>query len=120
MNATLKTHISTPQRRRLLTGLAALGASALLPGCQTAATGTPGQPHRIDVHHHYIPDAYVAAMTANKIRPVQWSVQMSLEELDKSGIATGMISPPPPGITFGDPTFRRKLARDINEAARKW
>ncbi len=119
MNATLKTHISTPQRRRLLTGLAALGASALLPGCQTAATGTPGQPHRIDVHHHYIPDAYVAALKAHKIRPVQWSVQMSLEELDKSGIATGMISPPPPGITFGDAAFRRKLARDINEAGAK-
>jgi len=106
-------------RRRLLAGMTALGASALLPGCQTAATSIPGQPHRIDVHHHYVPAPYVAALKANKLRPVQWSVQMSLEELDKSGIATGMISPPPPGITFGDPAFRRKLARDINEAGAK-
>jgi predicted TIM-barrel fold metal-dependent hydrolase len=30
-----------------------------------------------------------------------------------------MISPPPPGITFGDEAFRRKLARDINEAGAK-
>ncbi len=58
-------------------------------------------------------------MKANKIRPVKWSVQASLEEMDKSGTATAMISPPPPGITFGDEAFRRKLARDINEAGAK-
>ena len=119
------------QRRRLLTGmtsigtlgtfgaLGAIGAGALLPGCQTTPDSMPGKPFRIDVHHHFLADAYVAAMKANKIRPVDWSVQMSLEEMDKSGIATGMISPPPPGITFGDTAFRRKLARDINEAGAK-
>ncbi len=107
------------QRRRLLAGLTVIGAGALLPGCQTSGAGTPGQPFRIDVHHHYVPDAYVAALTANKFRPVQWSIQASLDEMDKSGIATGMISPPPPGITFGDLAFRRKLARDINEAGAK-
>jgi len=71
------------------------------------------------VHHHFVPDAYTAAMKANKIRPVKWSVQASLEEMDKSGTATALISPPPPGITFGDEAFRRKLARDINEAGAK-
>ena len=108
-------------RRTFLAGLAALGAGAVLPGCQTtAATGAAGaKPFRIDVHHHYVPDAYIAAMKANKIRPVKWSVQASLEEMDKSGIAVGMISPPPPGITFGEQAFRRKLARDINEAGAK-
>jgi predicted TIM-barrel fold metal-dependent hydrolase len=107
-------------RRRFLAGLTALGAGALFPGCQTTGAGADGgKPFRIDVHHHYVPDAYVAAMKANKIRPVKWSVQMSLEEMDKSGIATGLISPPPPGITFGDPAFRKKLARDINEAGAK-
>ena len=122
MNAELTSTSHALNRRRLLAGLTALGAGPLLPACQTAATdtaGTPGKPFRIDVHHHYVPEAYVAALKTHKIRPVQWSVQMSLEELDKSGIATGMISPPPPGITFGDPAFRRKLARDINEAGAK-
>ncbi len=107
------------QRRRLLGALTAFGASALLPGCQTPAGVNPGQPFRIDVHHHFVPDAYAAAMKVHKIRPVTWSLQASLEEMDKSGIATGMISPPPPGITFGDAAFRRKLARDINEAGAK-
>jgi predicted TIM-barrel fold metal-dependent hydrolase len=108
------------QRRGFLAGLAALGAGALLPGCQTAgAPAAGGKSYRIDVHHHYVPDAYAAAMKAHKIRPVKWSVQGSLEEMDKSGIATGMISPPPPAVTFGDPAFRKKLARDINEAGAK-
>ena len=107
-------------RRTFLAGLAALGAGAVLPGCQTTgASAAGGKPFRIDVHHHFVPDAYVAAMKANKIRPVKWSVQASLEEMDKSGIAIGMISPPPPGITFGEQAFRRKLARDINEAGAK-
>ena len=106
-------------RRHFLSALSALGAGTLLPACQTASTPAPGTPHRIDVHHHFVPDAYVTAMKAHKIRPVTWNVQMSLEEMDKSGIATGMISPPPPGVTFGDPAFRRKLARDINEAGAK-
>ena len=110
---------NTLQRRRVLAGLGALGAGALLLGCGTTAPTTPGQPFRIDVHHHFVPEAYVAALKVHKIRPVQWSVQGSIEELDKSGIATGMISPPPPGVTFGDPAFRRKLARDINEAGAK-
>ena len=119
MNIQTESTIHTLQRRRVLAGLTALGAGALLPGCQTAATGTPGQPFRIDVHHHFVPDAYTTALKAHKFRPVQWSVQGSIEEMDKSGIATGMISPPPPGVTFGDTAFRRKLARDINEAGAK-
>jgi predicted TIM-barrel fold metal-dependent hydrolase len=106
-------------RRRFLSGLAALGAGALLPGCQTTGADAGGKPFRIDVHHHYVPDAYQAAMKAHKIRPVKWSLQGSLEEMDKSGIATATISPPPPGITFGDVPFGRKLARDINEAGAK-
>jgi predicted TIM-barrel fold metal-dependent hydrolase len=106
-------------RRRLLASagaVGALGAGAWLAGCQATGGTSGGTPHRIDIHHHYVPGAYSTALKAHKIRPVNWNVQMSLEEMDKSGIATGMISPPPPGITFGDPAFRRKLARDINEA----
>jgi 6-methylsalicylate decarboxylase len=114
-------HDDADSRRAFLAGLAALGAGAVLPGCQTtAATGKAGgKPYRIDVHHHFVPDAYAAAMKANNIRPVRWSVQGSLEEMDKSGIAVGMISPPPPGVTFGDQAFGRKLARDINVAGAK-
>ncbi len=107
-------------RRKFLTGLAALGAGTLLPGCQTTGGGAAdATTFRIDIHHHFVADAYAEAMKQFKIRPVKWSVQASLEEMDKSGIATAMISPPPPGITFGDQAFGRKLARAINEAGAK-
>jgi 6-methylsalicylate decarboxylase len=119
MHAADKPLSNLSKRRQFLAGLTALSAGTLLPGCQTAATMARGQPLRIDVHHHYVPGVYITAMKAHNIRPVQWSIQMSLDEMEKSGIATGMISPPPPGVTFGDPAFRRKLARDINEAGAK-
>ena len=119
MKPLLDSDLGTLPRRRFLSGVAALGAGALLPGCQTTGADAGGKPFRIDVHHHYVPDAYQAAMKAHKIRPVKWSLQGSLEEMDKSGIATATISPPPPGITFGDVPFGRKLARDINEAGAK-
>ncbi|HXF65284.1 MAG TPA: amidohydrolase family protein [Burkholderiales bacterium] len=114
-----KLEIAGAGRRRFLRGLAALGAGALAGGCQTMGETTGAEPFRIDIHHHYVPEAYAAAMKQFKIRPVKWSVGASLEEMDKSGIATAMISPPPPGITFGDQAFGRQLARAINEAGAK-
>lgn len=115
----MKIGIPHEPRRRFLSGLAALGAGALLPGCQTTAAGGDGKPFRIDVHHHFVPEAYQAALKSHKIRTVKWSVQGSLEDMDQSGIATAMISPPPPAVTFGDVPFGRKLARDINDAGAK-
>lgn len=112
----MKFEIPYQPRRRFLSSLAALGAGAMLPGCQTTGADAGGKPFRIDVHHHFVPEAYNAALKAHKIRTVKWSVQGSLEDMDKSGIATAMISVPPPAVTFGDDAFRRKLARDINEA----
>ena len=53
-----------------------------------------------------IKKAYVYSRTPEKREAFCRAVSARL------GIATGMISPPPPGVTFGDPAFRRKLARD--------
>jgi len=47
-----------PSRRELLTGLAALGASALLPA-QTPA----GDRRILDVHQHYVSPDYLALLT---------------------------------------------------------
>jgi predicted TIM-barrel fold metal-dependent hydrolase len=71
----------------------------------------------VDVHHHFVPPGYEAALKANGIRPVRWTLQASLEEMNKSGIATAILCLPPPSITFGDLPFGRKLSRESNEAA---
>src|SRR5258708_35398628 len=37
--------------------------------------------------------------------------------MDKSGIATAMLSPTAPGVYFGDAEEARKIAREMNEYA---
>ena len=80
-------------------------------------------PHRIDVHHHIIPDAYAAALddagfakVAGVERP-PWSDALALEVMDKHGIEVAVSSVSAPGVHFGDDAKARALARRCNEAA---
>jgi predicted TIM-barrel fold metal-dependent hydrolase len=105
-------------RRRALAGLAALGSTGLLAGCETtgtsAAAGTdPARPHRIDVHHHMVAPSYAADLLKNSgIRTVRWSPQQSLEDMDRSGIALSLTSLVQPAVWFGDVARGRRLARE--------
>ena len=110
------------QRRGFLAGLAALGASTLMPGCQTAGpapAAAGGKPFRIDVHHHIAPPAYSAALKSMMRGHAKWSVQGTLEEMDKSGTATAitsLINPAMP-VWLNDVPGGRKMARIANEYA---
>jgi len=109
-------------RRTFLAGLAALGASTVLPGCQTAGGGpASGKPYRIDVHHHIAPPAYSSALKAMMRGHAKWSPQASIEDMDKSGIATAITSLINPGMQAwsGDVAMSRKIAREANEYAAK-
>ncbi len=119
MNAIPASLIDALQRRRFLAGLTALGAGALLPGCETTGAGTPGKPFRIDVHHHFAPPDYSAALKTMMRGHAKWSVQGTLEEMDKSGIATCFTSLINPGMQAwgNDPAGARKIARVSNEYA---
>ncbi len=44
---------------------------------------------------------------------------MSLDDLDKSGIQTSLLSLIQPAMTVGDDAQRRKMAREANEHAAK-
>ena len=110
-------------RREFLVGMAALGAAAVLPKtlleAQTPA-GASARLFRIDVHHHFAPPTFVAAVTAQdagnpSLR--KWTPRVSIEEMDKGGVATAMLSITRPGIWFGDNAAARKLARECNEYA---
>jgi predicted TIM-barrel fold metal-dependent hydrolase len=91
---------------------------------QTPAANTPASKTRIDVHHHFIPQFHVDAMMAPGRRagapPPKWSPATSLEDMDKSGIATSILSVVQPGIWYGNNVEEsRRLARQLNEYGAK-
>ena len=79
------------------------------------------QPHRIDVHHHILPDDYVTALarlgvTAGGDVPFpKWSADSTLSLMNRKGIATAITSISAPGVHFGDDRAARDLARRCNE-----
>ena len=88
-------------RRRLITGVAALGASAMLAGCGTTggAAASAAAPYRIDIHHHLLPPEFVKEIIARRSVPTPtWSIAKSLEDMDKNNIATSLISQIQPGV----------------------
>ena len=76
---------------------------------------------RIDVHHHfYAPEYLAAAPDLHHLPPVkQWTLQRTIEEMDKNEVGTALLSLSPPGIHHGPAEQTRKLARAINEHAAK-
>jgi predicted TIM-barrel fold metal-dependent hydrolase len=111
-------YFSGVSRRGFLAGIGALGAGVLLPGCASTAPA-PGKPYRIDVHHHIVAPTYAAALKARGQTAVRWSVERSIEDMDKSGIATSLTSLIQPAMAIGDVPTNRRLARESNEYAAK-
>lgn len=104
-NAKGKPFDSGASRRKFLKALAMAGAGAILPGsgpgsgifAQAISPSIRPMPGRIDVHHHMFPPFYVEAMKdqllANGFTLRQWSPAISLDMMDKHGIATAFVSP---------------------------
>ena len=105
-------------RREFLTGLALLGANALIPGRTSvaqAAAGPPAKPRFIDVHHHVGPSFFQEAVKAVASEWSGWSPQKTLAEMDQNGIATAIVSYTQPGVWLGDVQQSASLARRCNE-----
>jgi predicted TIM-barrel fold metal-dependent hydrolase len=79
--------------------------------------------HRVDVHHHYVPPTWWAAKSDDIARGLNspptvmstWTPEVSLGEMDRSGIESALLSVSTPGVWFGDARESRRLARDCNE-----
>ena len=83
-------------RRGFLAGLLAAGTGgAILPGCGAPATSPVGGPGRIDTHHHFwSPTQVAAAEKVGEATPISrnWSVTRTLDDMDKAGIVTAILS----------------------------
>ena len=79
---------------------------------------------RIDVHAHFLPDFYSAALRAADLShpdgmPAipQWSEEIALHMMDGLGIAAAVISISSPGVHFGDEAAAHQLAGKTNQEA---
>jgi 6-methylsalicylate decarboxylase len=80
--------------------------------------------HRIDLHHHIIPPRYVevvgqeafGSLTVTPGGP-SWSVDKSLEVMDRHGIEIAVTAISAPGLVVPNAAGRRDLGRYCNEYA---
>jgi predicted TIM-barrel fold metal-dependent hydrolase len=112
-------------RRELLTGMAALGTGAL--AVKSSAQQVPNA-RAIDCHNHFGSPAYVKALMAKDGKHVagyttwfalqnwkNWSPAKAVEDMDKQGTQTCMLSCTTPGAWFGNPEETRNMVREMNE-----
>ena len=121
-------------RRNFLTSaLASLGLGAITVGDRAtlfARTDAPQTRYRIDVHHHFGPPTWVAAMReGGHLRSPQkpmgllspantiWTPEKTIEDLDLGGGAAAMISITNPGLYIGNRAQATRLARECNDFA---
>jgi 6-methylsalicylate decarboxylase len=77
----------------------------------------------IDTHQHPIPEYYkralasVGVMGSGENPWAEWSLESTLELMERLNIAAVVQSVASPGVYFGDAEFARRLARECNEDA---
>ncbi len=113
---------SAPSRRGFMLGAGALALTAATGGNRAGAQSADAKPFRVDVHHHLSPPSYVTASNESGFGDAlmkNWTIEKTLADMDKAGIATAVLSVTTPGINFtkGDPA--RRLCRESNEYAAK-
>jgi 6-methylsalicylate decarboxylase len=112
-------------RRSFLTAAIASLGLAMSSGDRLAAfaqAATPGRPHRIDIHHHFAPPAWVAEVKGRPLLQAantRWTPAQSIEDMDRGGVAVAMVSITNPGLWFGDAAVTNRLARACNEYGAK-
>jgi 6-methylsalicylate decarboxylase len=107
------------ERREFLRCLAATAALAAAgPGTSTLAAVS--SPRRIDIHHHFVPPLFEqSARERNVLHPLLNGVSAgrSLEEMDRNGVASAVLSIPSPGTWYGSVELAQRIARDANDCA---
>jgi predicted TIM-barrel fold metal-dependent hydrolase len=110
-------------RRGFLASATAVAAATAVGGIGLISKASAqAKPRRIDVHHHIAPPAWVDALKkAGKSNPIinNWTIEKSLEDMDKAGVATAMTSPTTPQVGFLGNEEAARVARESNDYAKK-
>src|SRR5262245_65592496 len=98
---------------------AADAGSGPMPGAQSGSgSAAAAKPHRIDTHHHIAPPKFIDEMRALLQPPtLAWTIEKSLEDMDRAGVATSITSITTPGVWIGDHAQGRRVARECNDYA---
>jgi len=111
------THL--PSRRDFLVGAAVIGASIVFPSGKSSGQSSAPKAGRIDVHHHFGSPDWVSMVNTKKTQGYQtwqpYTPARAIEDMDRGGVSTAMISITTPGIWFGNIDETRRLARRENE-----
>ena len=108
-------------RRKLLGGVAAaigLGVPAVSREVSAQPISSSEKPFRIDVHHHVSSPGFIAEISGRRTGQaplMKWTAAQSLEDMDKGGVATAILSVSEPSVFFGNYDSARKLARETND-----
>lgn len=110
-------------RRGFLQAIGALGAASLLPSCSTV--GQSAASGLIDTHHHFYAPEYQKAWLDWEVQrklphfpsQVAWTRERSIEEMDKGGVRTSVLSlASTPGVWFdAGAQSAARMARICNE-----
>jgi len=104
-----------------LRAIGVLGAGAISTEVLSAYAQTPARASvagRVDVHHHVFPPKYVAELASRRLAgadATSWSVSRTLDDMDKAGVATSILSVTTPAVSFAEPELARRVARESNE-----
>jgi len=108
-------------RRTVLKQVAALGAGAVLSLrpllAKMPVVDSDSKRGRIDVHHHMLPPFYMDLRRAvpDVGKMPAWSPSKSIEDMEKNGVTTAMLSLAVSGVTFDAGEAGRSLARKSND-----
>ena len=72
----------------------------------------------IDLHHHFAPPAWVTEVRGRPLlQPAntRWTVEQSIDDMDRGGVAAAIVAITNPGLWFGDNAQTRRLARACND-----
>jgi hypothetical protein len=112
---------NTVSRRRVLGCGAGAVATAAVASFR-AKSFAQSTPRRIDVHHHFASPSWLQAMdliSADDPVIANWSVQKSLDDMDKGGVATAILSGNVPQVRPLGSEAATRIARQSNEYAKQ-